>query len=159
MNPAAAAALLENLADRALAPQFEPVVCPEAPEPAQIPRSLLRLLLRMVFADAQIEVLSCRIHAKSGCSTYTGAACVNGRPPNSTLDEFGQWRGVVSSVKYRASPSEWRSGADLGRCQVVPSSSSCPATSTAMSSGFVAMSAASACFALAGASRGSATAA
>ena len=42
MNPAAAAALLENLADRALASEFEPVVCLEAPEPAEVPRSMLR---------------------------------------------------------------------------------------------------------------------
>ena len=42
MNPAAATALLENLADRALRSEFEPVVCLEAPEPAEVPRSLLR---------------------------------------------------------------------------------------------------------------------
>ena len=34
MNPAAAAALLEDLADRVLRSEFEPVVCLEAPEPA-----------------------------------------------------------------------------------------------------------------------------
>ena len=42
MDPAAAAALLEDLADRALRSEFEPVVCLEAPEPAEVPRSLLR---------------------------------------------------------------------------------------------------------------------
>ena len=42
MNPAAAAALLEDLADRALRSEFEPVVCLEAPEPAAVPRRLLR---------------------------------------------------------------------------------------------------------------------
>ena len=42
MDPAAAAALLENLAGRALRSEFEPVVCLEAPEPAEVPRSLLR---------------------------------------------------------------------------------------------------------------------
>ncbi len=42
MDPAAAAALLENLADRALRSEFEPVVCLEAPEPAEVPRGLLR---------------------------------------------------------------------------------------------------------------------
>jgi conjugative relaxase-like TrwC/TraI family protein len=41
-DPAAAAALLEDLADRALASEFEPVACLEAPEPAEVPRSLLR---------------------------------------------------------------------------------------------------------------------
>ena len=41
-DPAAAAALLEDLADRALASEFEPVLCLEAPEPADVPRSLRR---------------------------------------------------------------------------------------------------------------------
>jgi hypothetical protein len=49
MNPAAAAALLENLADQALASEFEPVVCLEAPEPAAVPRSLLRADGRSVY--------------------------------------------------------------------------------------------------------------
>ena len=42
MNPAAAAARLEDLADRALRSEFEPVTCLEAPEPAEVPRSLRR---------------------------------------------------------------------------------------------------------------------
>ena len=42
MDPAAAAALLEDLADRALASEFEPVACLDAPEPAEVPASLLR---------------------------------------------------------------------------------------------------------------------
>ena len=41
-DPAAAAALLEDLADRALRSEFEPVACLEAPEPAEVPRSLRR---------------------------------------------------------------------------------------------------------------------
>ncbi len=41
-DPAAAAALLEDLADRALRSEFEPVICLEAPEAAQVPRDLLR---------------------------------------------------------------------------------------------------------------------
>jgi conjugative relaxase-like TrwC/TraI family protein len=41
MDPAAAAALLEDLADRALASEFEPLTCLEAPEPAEVPVSLL----------------------------------------------------------------------------------------------------------------------
>ena len=49
MNPAAAAALLEDLADRALASEFEPVLCLEAPEPAEVPRSLLRADGRSVY--------------------------------------------------------------------------------------------------------------
>jgi conjugative relaxase-like TrwC/TraI family protein len=48
-DPAAAAALLEDLADRALASEFEPVLCLEAPEPAQVPRSLLRADGRSVY--------------------------------------------------------------------------------------------------------------
>jgi hypothetical protein len=42
MDPAAAATLLEDLAGRALASEFEPVACLEAPEPVQVPASLLR---------------------------------------------------------------------------------------------------------------------
>ena len=49
MDPAAAAALLENLADRALRSEFEPVVCLEAPEPAEVPCSLLRAGGRSVY--------------------------------------------------------------------------------------------------------------
>ena len=49
MNPAAAATLLEHLADRALRSEFEPVVCLEAPEPAEVPRSLLRADGRSVY--------------------------------------------------------------------------------------------------------------
>ena len=49
MDPAAAAALLENLADRALRSEFEPVICLEAPEPAEVPRSLLRADGRSVY--------------------------------------------------------------------------------------------------------------
>jgi conjugative relaxase-like TrwC/TraI family protein len=49
MDPAAAAALLENLADRALASEFEPVVCLEPPELIEAPRSLLRADGRSVY--------------------------------------------------------------------------------------------------------------
>ena len=49
MNPAAASALLEDLADRALRSEFEPVACLEAPEPADVPRSLLRADGRSVY--------------------------------------------------------------------------------------------------------------
>jgi AAA domain/TrwC relaxase len=48
-DPAAAAALLEDLADRALRSDFEPVLCLEAPEPAPVPRSLLRADGRSVY--------------------------------------------------------------------------------------------------------------
>jgi conjugative relaxase-like TrwC/TraI family protein len=49
LNPAAAAAMLEDLADRALRSEFEPVTCLEAPEPAEVPRSLLRADGRSVY--------------------------------------------------------------------------------------------------------------
>jgi conjugative relaxase-like TrwC/TraI family protein len=49
MDPAAAAARLEDLADRALSSEFEPVVCLEAPEAVQVPRSLLRADGRSVY--------------------------------------------------------------------------------------------------------------
>ena len=48
-DPAAAAALLEDLADRVLASEFEPVACLEAPEPAAAPRSLLRADGRSIY--------------------------------------------------------------------------------------------------------------
>ena len=48
-HPAAAAALLEDLAGRALRSQFEPVACLEAPEPAEVPRSLLRADGRSIY--------------------------------------------------------------------------------------------------------------
>jgi conjugative relaxase-like TrwC/TraI family protein len=48
-DPTAAAALLENLADRALRSEFEPVLCLEAPEPAEVPRGLLRADGRSVY--------------------------------------------------------------------------------------------------------------
>ena len=48
-DPVQAAALLEDLADRALRSEFEPVLCLEAPEPAEVPRSLLRADGRSVY--------------------------------------------------------------------------------------------------------------
>ena len=49
MDPAAAAGLLEELADQALASEFEPVVCLEPPEVVEVPRSLLRADGRSVY--------------------------------------------------------------------------------------------------------------
>ena len=49
LDPAAAAAMLERLADRALQGEFEPVFCLEAPEPVEVPRSLLRADGRSVY--------------------------------------------------------------------------------------------------------------
>ena len=49
MDPAAAAAMLEQLADRALASEFEPVLCLEAPEVVEVPASLLRADGRSVY--------------------------------------------------------------------------------------------------------------
>ena len=49
IEPAAAAALLEGLADRALRSEFEPVFCLEAPGPVEVPRSLLRADERSIY--------------------------------------------------------------------------------------------------------------
>jgi hypothetical protein len=49
MNPAAAAAMLEDLADRAVASEFEPVVCLEAPDPVEVPPSLRRADGRSIY--------------------------------------------------------------------------------------------------------------
>ena len=48
-DPAQVAALLENLADRALRSEFEPVLCLETPELVEVPRSLLRADGRSVY--------------------------------------------------------------------------------------------------------------
>ena len=48
-DPAAAAALLQDLAGRALRSDFEPVACLEAPEPAEVPASLRRADGRSVY--------------------------------------------------------------------------------------------------------------
>ena len=48
-DPAAAAALLDEFADRALRSEFEPVACLQAPEPAAVPRSLLRADGRSIY--------------------------------------------------------------------------------------------------------------
>ena len=48
-DPTAATALLEDLADRALRSEFEPVACLQAPEPAEVPRSLLRADGRSIY--------------------------------------------------------------------------------------------------------------
>ena len=48
-DPAAAARLLEELADRALRSEFEPVLCLEVPEPAEVPRALQRADGRSVY--------------------------------------------------------------------------------------------------------------
>src|SRR5580698_1627978 len=49
LDPAAAAAMLEGLADRALRSEFEPVICLEPPEPVEVPRSLLRADGRSIY--------------------------------------------------------------------------------------------------------------
>jgi conjugative relaxase-like TrwC/TraI family protein len=49
MDPAAAGALIEDLANRALGSEFEPVTCLEAPEPAEVPRNLLRADGRSIY--------------------------------------------------------------------------------------------------------------
>ena len=70
MEPATTAALLEDLADRALRSEFEPVICLEAPEAVEVPRSLLR--------------------AEGAASTSGTAAC--GTPPARSWP----WRNVSS---------------------------------------------------------------
>ncbi len=48
-DPIQAAALLEDLADRTLRSEFDPVLCLEAPEPVPVPRGLLRADGRSVY--------------------------------------------------------------------------------------------------------------
>jgi hypothetical protein len=54
LDPAAAATLLENLADRALRSEFEPVTCLEAPEPAEVPRSALAEGVPYLILDGKV---------------------------------------------------------------------------------------------------------
>jgi hypothetical protein len=49
MAQTAAASMIEDLADRALRSEFEPVVCLEAPEAVEVPRSLLRADGRSIY--------------------------------------------------------------------------------------------------------------
>jgi conjugative relaxase-like TrwC/TraI family protein len=49
MDPQEAATLLEDLADRTLKSEFEPVTCLEAPEPAEVPSTLKRADGRSVY--------------------------------------------------------------------------------------------------------------
>jgi hypothetical protein len=49
MDPAAAAAMIEDLADRALRSEFESVICLAAPEAVQVPRGLLRADGRSIY--------------------------------------------------------------------------------------------------------------
>ena len=49
LEPSAAAALLEDLADRALRSEFEPVLCLEAPDAVEVPDSLLRADGRSIY--------------------------------------------------------------------------------------------------------------
>jgi len=49
MDPAAAVALLQDLAESALRSEFEPLICLEAPEAVEVPRSLLRADGRSIY--------------------------------------------------------------------------------------------------------------
>ena len=76
MDPAAAAALLEDLADRALASEFEPVVCLEAPELVAVPPA---------------------------CCAPTGAASISGTAaPGTPPARSWPWRSAWSRKPARA---------------------------------------------------------
>ena len=94
IEPGAAAALLERLADRALASQFEPVVCLEAPEPAEVPASLLRADGRSIYqrhggvryaTRAQLVMeermlAQARAERRAAPDPHAGRACARRRP-------------------------------------------------------------------------------
>ena len=84
---------LEDLADRALRSEFEPVICLEAPEAVQVPRSLLR-------ADGR------SIYQRHGGVRYaTRTAASHGRTPPRASRRRGRaapnarWR--LASTRYR----------------------------------------------------------
>ena len=107
MDPAAAAAKLEELADRALASEFEPVTCLEAPELARVPRSLLRADGRSVYqrhggtryaTHAQLAMEE-RLVAQAGASgaprlTRAQAAHALGADPAQLEDALNGARGT-----------------------------------------------------------------
>jgi conjugative relaxase-like TrwC/TraI family protein len=84
MEPQAAAALLEDLADRALRSEFEPVVCLEAPETPETPRTLRR--------------------ADGAASTSGTAACAT--PPAPSWGWRSAWSRRPLPRTRRASPAK-----------------------------------------------------
>ena len=104
-DPAAAAALLEDLADRALRSEFEPVACLEAPEPAEVPRSLLRADGRSIYqrhggvryathAQLTLEERMLALARASGAPRMTRARCRAGarRGPGAARGRAGRPR-------------------------------------------------------------------
>jgi ATP-dependent exoDNAse (exonuclease V) alpha subunit len=84
-DAARAAALLEELADRALRGEFEPVLCLEAPEPAEVPPGLLRADRRSVYR--RHGGIRCATRAQLGMEERMAArAAAQGAPRMSRAD-------------------------------------------------------------------------
>jgi len=91
LEPGLAAARLEDLADRALRSEFEPVICLEAPEAAEVPGSLLR-------ADGR------SIYQRHGGVRYATRAAVHGGTD-----------ARAGARRRRAAPDPGRGGASVRR--------------------------------------------
>ena len=85
MDPAAAAARLEDLADRALASEFEQVVYLEAPEAVQVPRSLLRADGRSVYQRHGGVKYATRVQLTME-ERMVAQACADGAPAMTRAD-------------------------------------------------------------------------
>jgi hypothetical protein len=81
MDPAAAAALLEDLADRALASEFEPIICLEAPELAE---------------------------ARQACGAPTAAASTSATARATPPASSSRWSRACSRKPARAPRRAWR---------------------------------------------------
>ncbi len=99
-DPDAAAALLEDLADRALRSEFEPVVCLEAPELADLPASLLRADGRCVYQRHGGVRYACR--AQLSMEERMLAQASAGDAPQLTRAEAAQALGAETERLERA---------------------------------------------------------
>jgi hypothetical protein len=100
MDPQAAAVLLEEVADRALRSEFEPVVCLEPPEPADAPASLLRADGRSVYQ--RHGGVSCATRAQLGMEERMVAQASAGGAPRLTRAAAAQALGADLARLERA---------------------------------------------------------
>ena len=116
MDPAAAAALLEDLADRALRSEFEPVACLQAPEPAAVPRSLLRADGRSIYqrhggvryathAQLSLEERMLALARAGGAPRMTRADAARALGA-----DLAQLERALAGARRRATPRKTRSG-------------------------------------------------
>lgn len=146
MAPVAAAALLEGLADRALRSESEPVVCLQAPQAVEVPRSLLRADGRSVYqrsfgagwGDDRCAMSSSRPSRSRGSRRPGAASAGRWRPaihlvhrwppgryypwmkvPSVSAGAFGEFAGRIGAITAGRPTDEVPGrGQEPGRCQV-----------------------------------------